>query len=149
MSTDTTSAAALPSNESVAVDAAVASPVASQGQSDEPIHCAKQPLPAFLHSPPDSNNAAKSDASDSELSDLDEEPILDHLPVLLEAPTERVVPAEPKSEPAPEIEDDLGEILPDHWSGAVAVFRPTMHQFKNFDRFVCCHHEPSSIRRDS
>lgn len=83
----------------------------------------------FLHSPPDSNNNLKSDASESELSDLDEEPILSDAPA----------PALP-SETG---QDDIGEVLPDHWSGTVPVFKPTMHQFKDFKRFV----RPSSADR--
>lgn len=75
-----------------------------------------------LHSPPDSNNAAKLDGSDSELSDLEdmvEEQLKAELPNMAEPPV-----------------DDIGEILPDHWSGTVPVFRPTMHQFRDFKRFV-------------
>ena len=33
-------------------------------------------------------------------------------------------------------DDDIGEIVPDHYSGTVPVFKPTMHQFKDFQRFV-------------
>jgi len=73
-----------------------------------------------LHSPPDSNNAAKLDGSDSELSDIED--MDEELPK----------PAPAEAEPV----DDIGEVLPDHWSGNVAVFRPTMHQFKDFKRFV-------------
>ncbi|KAL0940367.1 jumonji family transcription [Colletotrichum truncatum] len=81
------------------------------------IECATKP--AFLHSPPDSNNAPKSDASDSELSDLDDDAV--------EPP--------PKQDEA-EVEDDIGEVVPDHWSGTVPVFKPTMHQFKDFKLFM-------------
>ncbi|EEY19427.1 DNA damage-responsive transcriptional repressor RPH1 [Verticillium alfalfae VaMs.102] len=77
------------------------------------IECAK---PTFLHSPPDSNNAAKSDGSDSELSELDDDAV------------------DPADEPPKE--DDIGEVEPDHYSGTVPVFRPTMHQFKDFKRFM-------------
>lgn len=79
------------------------------------------PKATGLHSPPDSNNAAKLDGSDSELSDIEdmvEEPLKPELPI-------------------PEPADDIGEILPDHWSGTVPVFKPSMHQFKDFKRFVC------------
>ena len=109
----------------------------------------KQPEPSFLHSPPDSNNAAKSDGSDSELSDLDEEPILDDATLFAqgthafqakknEAPGDETAekqdaPPQPGQQPE---EDDIGEVLPDHWSGKVAVFKPTMHQFKDFKKFV-------------
>lgn len=91
---------------------------AKQPASDE-IECAK---PAFLHSPPDSNNAAKSDASESELSDLEDDAV---------DPQQ----SQPQTTEAPP-EDDIGEVVPDHWSGTVPVFRPTMHQFKDFKRFV-------------
>lgn len=77
---------------------------------------------SFLHSPPDSNNTVKSDASDSELSELDEEPILSDAPM-----------PPPASDDG---QDDIGEVLPDHWSGTVPVFKPTMDQFKDFKRFM-------------
>lgn len=73
-----------------------------------------------LHSPPDSNNAGKPDGSDSELSDIED---MDE---------EQPKSGQPEVEPV----DDIGEVLPDHWSGTVAVFKPTMHQFKDFKRFV-------------
>ncbi|PNY27950.1 DNA damage-responsive transcriptional repressor RPH1 [Tolypocladium capitatum] len=95
------------------------------------IECAKQPAPVFLHSPPDSNNAAKTDASDSELSDLEDEPVLDDLPPAAAEPRDEQQPPQQQEE-----EEDIGEVLPDHWSGAVPVFRPTMYQFKDFQRFM-------------
>jgi hypothetical protein len=61
---------------------------------------------AGLSSPPESNNALKLDGSDSELSDL-EEP-----------------------------EEDIGEVLPDHYEGGVPIFTPTMEQFKSFQPYV-------------
>lgn len=82
----------------------------------------------FLHSPPDSNNAVKSDASDSELSELEEEPALDGAPPGLSAS------AEPPA--AEDDKDDIGDVSPDHWSGTVPVFKPTMDQFKDFKKFV-------------
>jgi hypothetical protein len=76
-----------------------------------------------LHSPPDSNNAVKLDGSDdSELSDLDD------------AIAEELRMDPPLSMPVPE--DDIGEIEPDHFDGTVPVFKPTMHQFKDFKKFV-------------
>ena len=147
------------STEAIGIGAAAAAdpqqtaadPVATAQEhpSDVQMNDKKQPEPSFLHSPPDSNNAAKSDASDSELSDLDEEPVLDdatHFDTFRkpseekkveettntqDAPTEQ----EPKPEPEEE-EEDIGEVVPDHWSGKVAVFKPTMHQFKDFKKFV-------------
>lgn len=74
-----------------------------------------------LHSPPDSNNAAKLDGSDSELSDIDD----------MDEPLKSATPT-PNAEPV----DDIGEVLPADWSGAVPIFKPTMHQFKDFKRFV-------------
>lgn len=72
-----------------------------------------------LHSPPDSN---MKDASDSELSDLEDE-----------QPAER-----PAEQPAP-ASDDIGEIEPSYYSNdGVPVFVPSMHQFKNFTLFVSC-----------
>ncbi|KAJ0300436.1 hypothetical protein COL516b_008366 [Colletotrichum fioriniae] len=113
-----------------AVSAPVSEPAPVPAQSttgdhdEEPtlgqIECAK---PAFLHSPPDSNNAPKSEASDSELSDLDDDAVDPSA-----APTTQ--------DEAPPPEDDIGEVLPDHWSGTVPVFRPTMHQFKDFKLFM-------------
>ncbi|KAI5458125.1 hypothetical protein BGZ63DRAFT_427404 [Mariannaea sp. PMI_226] len=88
----------------------------------------------FLHSPPESNNNVKSDASDSELSDLEDEPILSDLedePILSDAP----MPDSAHDAEADD-QDDIGEVFPDHWSGTVPVFRPTMHQFKDFQRFM-------------
>ncbi|KAM3510865.1 hypothetical protein MY11210_005468 [Beauveria gryllotalpidicola] len=82
----------------------------------------------FLHSPPDSNNAVKSDASDSELSELEEEPPLDG------APPGPSASAEPPA--AEDDQDDIGDVSPDHWSGTVPVFKPTMDQFKDFKKFM-------------
>ncbi|PHH73631.1 hypothetical protein CDD82_5342 [Ophiocordyceps australis] len=105
----------------------------------------KPPAPAFLHSPPDSNNAAKSDASDSELSDLEDEPVLDGLPPIAPAALpldhDGAAPISHQTAkqrgPLMDHEQDIGLVLPDHWSGAVPVFRPTLDQFKDFQRFVC------------
>ncbi|KAJ4306797.1 hypothetical protein N0V88_000164 [Collariella sp. IMI 366227] len=72
------------------------------------------PKPAGLHSPPESNNAMDVEASDSELSDLDE------VACKLDGP---------------EV-DDIGEVLPADWSGNVPIFKPTMEQFKDFKRFM-------------
>ena len=100
--------------------------------------------PGLLHSPPDSNNAMNLDgsASDSELSDLDElaDKLNDKLPCPGEPEPPKVV--EPEPEVVKEEEEDIGEILPDHFSGTVPVFRPTMNQFKDFKRFVSCSWEP-------
>ncbi|KAF4988896.1 hypothetical protein FGRMN_9477 [Fusarium graminum] len=87
--------------------------------------------PAFLHSPPDSNNMAKSDGSDSELSDLEDEPILSDPPQPIPSGDNGA-----SDENQEKTSDDIGEVLPDHWSGAVPIFRPTMHQFKDFKRFM-------------
>lgn len=85
-----------------------------------PLHQVEARRPSFPHSPPDSSNAVKSDPSDSELSDLD-----DDLPI-----PEGFMPP-PANEP-----HDIGEVVPDHWSGTVPVFKPTMGQFENFKLFV-------------
>ncbi|CZR53919.1 related to DNA damage-responsive transcriptional repressor RPH1 [Phialocephala subalpina] len=66
-------------------------------------------VPAGLHSPPDSNSARKDGGSDSELSDL--EP--DHETI------------------------DLSNVQPEYISeGNVPVFRPTMEQFKDFQKYL-------------
>lgn len=86
--------------------------------------------PTGLHSPPDSNNAMKLDTSDdSDLSDL-EDPAPD-----INLPPENPPAIEPQEE-----EEDIGDVLPDHWSGTVPVFKPNMHQFKDFKKFVCRTH---------
>lgn len=86
--------------------------------------------PIGLHSPPDSNNAMDVDDSDSELSDLDE--VADKLNgALKDEPVD-----EAAQESQPPADDDIGEILPDHWSGNVPVFKPTMKQFRDFKLFV-------------
>ncbi|KHN98322.1 regulator of deoxyribodipyrimidine photo-lyase PHR1 [Metarhizium album ARSEF 1941] len=132
------------------------------------IECAKPPAPVFLNSPPDSNNATKSDvdASDSELSDLDEEPTLDDAPsaptpepapqvasahsgagatatataattsTCVPAPSPTKSPEGAKQQDQDDDDDDIGEVLPDDWSGAVPIFRPTWHQFKDFQKFM-------------
>jgi hypothetical protein len=102
--------------------------VASMG--DEKTNSA----PPFLHSPPESNNAPKSDASDSELSDLEDEPMVDGTSLPNLQPTAEET--SPDALPQPEEIEDIGEVTPDHWSGAVPVFKPTMHQFKDFQRFM-------------
>ncbi|KAK5651206.1 hypothetical protein OQA88_12713 [Cercophora sp. LCS_1] len=97
--------------------------------------------PTGLHSPPDSNNAMNLDGSDSELSDLDE--VADKLAGRLDGAGAPVpapaVEAEADPEPKDKIEEepeDIGEVLPDHWSGTVPVFRPTMKQFRDFKIFM-------------
>ncbi|KAL2155419.1 hypothetical protein VTH82DRAFT_161 [Thermothelomyces myriococcoides] len=97
--------------------------------------------PIAPHSPPDSNNAVDVDGSDSELSDLDEVAgkLDGELQAELKAEFEAEPRVEPKAEPGAESQaedDDIGEILPDHWSGTVPVFKPTMKQFEDFKRFM-------------
>ncbi|KAF8864337.1 hypothetical protein BDZ45DRAFT_582339 [Acephala macrosclerotiorum] len=66
-------------------------------------------VPAGLHSPPDSNSARKDGGSDSELSDL-----------------------EPDHET-----NDLLNVQPEYISeGNVPVFRPTMEEFKDFQKYL-------------
>ncbi|KAK0614331.1 hypothetical protein B0T14DRAFT_499626 [Immersiella caudata] len=91
-----------------------------------------------LHSPPDSNNAMNLDGSDSELSDIDEvaDKLNDKPHVAAPIPTEEPSPTtDPEPKVEPEVED-IGEVLPDHWSGTVPVFKPTMKQFREFKLFM-------------
>lgn len=109
--------------------------------------------PLGLNSPPDSNNAMTLDGSDSELSDIDE--VADKLDGKLElndaiqdeirletepapAPANETQQNEPEAQPGPAVEEaeDIGEVLPDHWSGTVPVFKPTMRQFQDFKVFM-------------
>ncbi|KAL1848705.1 hypothetical protein VTK73DRAFT_10069 [Phialemonium thermophilum] len=102
--------------------------------------------PVGLHSPPDSHNATVLDGSDSELSDLDD--IAEKLEDGYAARPAFATPTPPQAAPAPAPAsetaaptppppvDDIGEILPDHYSGTVPVFKPTMHQFKDFKLFM-------------
>ncbi|KAH6851093.1 hypothetical protein B0I37DRAFT_429572 [Chaetomium sp. MPI-CAGE-AT-0009] len=118
--------------------------------------------PVALHSPPDSNNAVDADGSDSELSDLDEvagklDGVLgDEFDHEFKDDLEREVQdgpkdelqnepkdqpqeppkVEPEPEPQPPPVEDIGEVLPDHWSGTVPVFKPSMKQFKDFKLFM-------------
>lgn len=71
------------------------------------LHESPAAPPAGLSSPPESNNASKLDGSDSELSDIED----------------------------PE-EEDIGEVLPDHYEGGVPIFTPNMEQFKSFQHYV-------------
>lgn len=107
-----------------------------------------------LHSPPDSNNVDGSD--DSELSDLDEA-IANADDMHLDSPAPRPATAraaapaapgetgqeQPEQVPTPEQDEDIGEVVPDHWSGTVPVFKPPMNQFKDFKKFV----RPSTVYR--
>ncbi|KAK4204737.1 hypothetical protein QBC40DRAFT_292595 [Triangularia verruculosa] len=105
--------------------------------------------PLGLNSPPDSNNAMTLDGTDSELSDIDE--VADKLDGKLEvkdaikdeiklepAPTNETQQKETEVPPEPTVEEeeDIGEVLPDHWSGTVPVFKPTMKQFQDFKVFM-------------
>ncbi|KAM5343077.1 hypothetical protein ACJ41O_014043 [Fusarium nematophilum] len=130
MSTDPGNAvaAAPPSND------AVASAAAAPTDGKVPDAKASKSDPSFLHSPPDSNNTAKSVASDSELSDLEDEPILSDAPQ--PAPASDNGDHGDHGDTRNDAGDDIGEVLPDHWSGTVPVFKPTMHQFKDFKRFM-------------
>ncbi|CAJ2512023.1 Uu.00g076480.m01.CDS01 [Anthostomella pinea] len=115
-----------------ALDIDVASEPSSHGHDASPPHDALKHdalKPTGLHSPPDSNSAMKLDGSDSELSDV-EDPTID----VDQPPTTQ---PQPQPEPAAHEEDeDIGEVVPDHWSGTVPVFKPSMHQFKDFKKFM-------------
>ncbi|KAI8960493.1 hypothetical protein F5Y11DRAFT_264908 [Daldinia sp. FL1419] len=93
-----------------------------------------------LHSPPDSNSAMKLDGSDdSELSDLDDPSFIDmdmHLNINPSSPVPPPAPTNDGKDVKQEEEEDIGEVVPDHWSGTVPVFKPDMHQFKDFKKFM-------------
>lgn len=133
------------SNAAPSIESAQAEPPTVSGglfnaQPDEKLNSTKDSSQTFLHSPPDSNNTSKSDVSDSELSELDDESAsLDAYKPLLsvEEPPPSIPPdADNSPGQGDAVEEDIGEVLPDHWSGAVPVFKPTMHQFQDFKRFV-------------
>jgi hypothetical protein len=116
------------------------------------------PKTAGLFSPPDSNKRMAFDDSDSELSELDDEGYsIGALPKMGGAEVAREVKEEGRGgdrmedgdvgrekkdgEAAGEKEvevDDIGEVVPDHYAdeGRVPVFKPTMHQFKDFQVYV-------------
>lgn len=128
--------------------------------------------PIGLHSPPDSNNVDDG-STDSELSDFDEsianadDAQFDIPPrpqpasgtTAAVADDDPAAPApppaghggdasteQPEQVPTPEEDEDIGEVVPDHWSGTVPVFKPPMHQFKDFKKFVCHLREPMRRR---
>ncbi|OBT44892.1 hypothetical protein VE00_04738 [Pseudogymnoascus sp. WSF 3629] len=116
------------------------------------------PKTAGLFSPPDSNKRMAFDDSDSELSELDDEGYsIGALPKMEGAEVAREVKEEGRGgdrmedgdvggekkdgEAAGEKEvevDDIGEVVPDHYAdeGRVPVFKPTMHQFKDFQVYM-------------
>lgn len=128
----------------------------------DPDSIPSKPTTTGLHSPPDSNNVDGS--TDSELSDLDEAianaddmklDSLEHFTTTATTTTtthdadpaqssasigaDESTPDQPEQVPTPEQDEDIGEVLPDHWSGSVPIFKPTMDQFKDFKKFVCPH----------
>lgn len=127
--------------------------VASESASKGSAKPKDSPKPTGLHSPPDSNSAMKLDGSDdeSELSELDEsDPAigLDQPPspfnhVATQFKTEDNA-ASKEAEEEDEEADDIGDISPAEWSGTVPVFKPDMHQFKDFKKFVGA---PSALLR--
>lgn len=96
--------------------------------------------PTGLHSPPDSNSAMKLDGSDdSELSDLDDPSLVDINVNLSPPPPSTLADQDhPQEQPQQdeEEEEDIGEVEPADWSGTVPIFKPDMHQFKDFKKFV-------------
>jgi hypothetical protein len=90
-----------------------------------------------LHSPPDSNNAMKLDGSDSELSDLDDVADESAAPATAAAATaDADTTGNTSTESASPPKKDIGDIAPDHWSGTVPVFKPSLDQFEDFKLFV-------------
>ncbi|KAI2779216.1 hypothetical protein F4815DRAFT_474556 [Daldinia loculata] len=135
MSAEATAAmASAPEKEMVEIEVA----------SDQPSNDALNNKATGLHSPPDSNSALKLDGSDdSELSDLDDPSFMDmdmdmdmHLHVNPSSPAPPPEPANDDQNVKQEEEEDIGEVIPDHWSGTVPVFKPDMHQFKDFKKFM-------------
>lgn len=137
---------------------------------DENSKLPAPPKATGLHSPPESNNVDAS--SDSELSDLDEAianaddmdldpprapPATTQANEPTKGPADGTIPVPsiedggnsaqdvPEQVPTPAEDEDIGEILPDEWSGAVPIFRPTMDQFKDFKKFVRPYHERPGI----
>ncbi|KAI0384636.1 hypothetical protein F5Y04DRAFT_247438 [Hypomontagnella monticulosa] len=97
-----------------------------------------------LHSPPDSNSAMKLDSSDdSELSDLDDPSLIDiNVDMSSPPPPGHATQHNDQDHESEQVkqeeeeDEDIGEVHPDHWSGTVPVFKPDMHQFKDFKKFM-------------
>lgn len=121
-----------------------------------PVVDEAQQTTAGLFSPPDSKKRMVFEDSDSELSELDEEGYsLPAVPKVVDevvggeekreevggekgdAGEEKKVDEAAAEEKEPEVED-IGEVVPDHYAddGRVPVFKPTMHQFKDFQVYV-------------
>jgi hypothetical protein len=83
--------------------------MASMDTMAEPVATKADRMETGLHSPPETN--MKDTDSDSELSDI---------------------------EPEQEKRDELEDVQPDHYSpdGTVPVFKPTMDEFEDFQRYV-------------
>jgi hypothetical protein len=96
-----------------------------------------------LHSPPDSNNAMTADGTDSELSELEDD-VAEQIQLETQAVrnVESPAAASQPQPPPPQLEeaetDDVGDIEPDHFENTVPVFRPTIKQFQDFQKFVRC-----------
>jgi len=146
---------------------------------NENAHMKPETPQSFLHSPPDSNGAAKTDESDMEVSEIshlmgdDQDNCRDrhhersahkdaavvnpeaatttgdyHNNAVMEDQippsdiTQDVEMGDVKTEDNQAtaddsaVEEDIGQILPDHYSGTVPVFMPTMRQFRDFKKFV-------------
>lgn len=156
----------IPGNDNSPSDASDPSSIAVGNP--RPDDATSKSKPTGLHSPPDSNNVDGS--TDSELSDLDEA-IANADDMNLDSPQEpastatdadadsaqtpargsagggdgtEARPDQPEQVPTPVQDEDIGEVVPDHWSGTVPVFRPTMDQFKDFKKFVRCPRESVS-----
>lgn len=111
-----------------------------QVASDPSNNDALNTKPTGLHSPPDSNSAMKLDGSDdSELSDLDDPSLID-MDIGPSTPAPSGPANQDQDQPQDSIkqeeDEDIGEVLPDHWSGTVPVFKPDMNQFKDFKKFM-------------
>lgn len=139
-------AAMVSAPEAEMIEVEVANAPAANRNDNDAFKPQQHSKPIGLHSPPDSNSAMKLDGSDdSELSDLDDPSLVDINVNLSPPPPSPLADQDhdhAQDNTQEDEEEDIGEVVPAEWSGTVPVFRPDMHQFKDFKKFV----RPSSLR---